>query len=127
MIIGRVVHLKEEKGKAHFYSMTYANSQSNSKYHSKTLNQTIESKSIDICNDRRVARLFVSRDSLDFEVTGLKNTPQSHNPGVPTEQGYYQKLSKAFKQSNHGTLNRSITLTMDCANGVGAPKAIPPP
>ncbi|CAH7682551.1 hypothetical protein PPACK8108_LOCUS15509 [Phakopsora pachyrhizi] len=83
---------------------TYATSQSNSKYHSTTLNQTIESKLIDICDDRRAARLFVLRGSLDFEVTGLKTTPQSHylvkcqnNGGLEGSSYQAGLLLEAFK------------------------------
>ncbi|CAH7675991.1 hypothetical protein PPACK8108_LOCUS11088 [Phakopsora pachyrhizi] len=133
----------------------YATSLSNSKNLSKTVAQTIESESIEIFDDDRiVARVIVGNDTrpscdrliealrdgfscflsgnLDFQLTGLKTTPQLHYLvrclndgglyGVPTEQGYYQKLSKAFRQINDGTSNRSKTLIVDCANGVGAPK-----
>jgi len=69
--------------------------------------------------------------SIDF---GLKTTPQLHYLvrcintqgtndayGEPTEEGYYTKLSAAFKTLMKG---KPIlpTVHVDCANGVGAPK-----
>lgn len=65
---------------------------------------------------------------------GLVTTPQLHylvrahntqgtdNPyGAPTEQGYYDKLATAFLTLSKGRQQLG-TLTVDCANGVGAPK-----
>ncbi|KAI9008789.1 hypothetical protein CLU79DRAFT_776347 [Phycomyces nitens] len=65
---------------------------------------------------------------------GLKTTPMLHylvrcintantsdSYGEPTEEGYYKKLSEAFKTSVKGK-PRLSPLTVDCANGVGAPK-----
>lgn len=70
-------------------------------------------------------------ESKDYE---LKTTPQlhylvrclntvgTHQPyGVPTEEGYYEKLATAFKQLMQGKKKPS-RLTVDCANGIGAPK-----
>jgi len=70
-------------------------------------------------------------ESTDYEI---KTTPQLHylvrclntqdtsSPyGVPTEQGYYEKMASAFKQLMQGKKKQS-RLTVDCANGVGAPK-----
>lgn len=67
----------------------------------------------------------------DYE---LKTTPQLHYLvrclntqgtnvpyGVASEQGYYEKLMSAFKQLMQGK-KKSGRLTVDCANGVGAPK-----
>jgi phosphoacetylglucosamine mutase len=64
---------------------------------------------------------------------GLKTTPQLHylvkahntagtdDPyGEPSEEGYYQKLSKAYLKLVEGKSSIS-PLTVDCANGVGAP------
>jgi phosphoacetylglucosamine mutase len=48
-----------------------------------------------------------------------QGTPESY--GTPTEDGYYDKLAKAFKTLSKGKAPLS-TLTVDCANGVGAPK-----
>lgn len=67
---------------------------------------------------------------------GLKTTPQLHylvkcyntqgtpeSYGEPTEEGYYQKLSDAFKKLMQGkSLSKTNPLLVDCANGVGAPK-----
>ncbi|KAI7862012.1 hypothetical protein BDF14DRAFT_1861080 [Spinellus fusiger] len=65
---------------------------------------------------------------------GLKTTPMLHylvrcintantsdSYGEPTEEGYYKKLSDAFKASVKGKAHLS-PLFVDCANGVGAPK-----
>lgn len=51
--------------------------------------------------------------------TNTEGTPQSY--GEVSEKGYYQKLSEAFKRAMKG---KKITglVTVDCANGVGAPK-----
>ncbi|KAI9287689.1 hypothetical protein BC943DRAFT_318623 [Umbelopsis sp. AD052] len=70
-------------------------------------------------------------DSTDF---GLKTTPQLHYLvkcintkgtndayGEPTEEGYYVKLSEAFKTLMKGK-PAMPTISVDCANGVGAPK-----
>jgi hypothetical protein len=71
---------------------------------------------------------------VDYTDYGILTTPQLHyivrcintmnSPyafGVPTEQGYYDKMSKAFKTIMHGrTIHGPITV--DCANGVGGPK-----
>ena len=67
----------------------------------------------------------------DYE---LKTTPQLHylvrclntqgtnSPyGVPTQEGYYDKMAVAFKQLMQGKKKPTV-LTVDCANGVGAPK-----
>ena len=70
-----------------------------------------------------------------LENAALKTTPQLHylvkafntqsttDPyGEPTEQGYYAKLAKAFKTLAQGRPTPQGLLTVDCANGVGAPK-----
>lgn len=70
-------------------------------------------------------------ESTDYE---LKTTPQLHylvralntqgtnSPyGIPTEEGYYNKMATAFKQLMQSK-KKSSRLTVDCANGVGAPK-----
>jgi phosphoacetylglucosamine mutase len=70
-------------------------------------------------------------ESTDY---GLKTTPQLHylvrclntqgtneEYGIPTEEGYYEKMATAFKQLMHGK-EKPSRLTCDCANGVGAPK-----
>ena len=83
-----------------------------------------------------VKALTAAFDALDVEYTdlGILTTPQLHyivrcintkgTPyefGEPTATGYYEKMSKAFKTLMHGrTINGPITV--DCANGVGAPK-----
>ncbi|KAI1628737.1 phosphoacetylglucosamine mutase [Exophiala viscosa] len=83
-----------------------------------------------------VTALKAALDAVKVEYTdyGLLTTPQLHyivrcintlnSPyafGEPTEQGYYEKMAKAFKTLMYG---RSIhgSVTVDCANGVGGPK-----
>ncbi|KAK7508746.1 hypothetical protein BaRGS_00000312 [Batillaria attramentaria] len=71
-------------------------------------------------------------DSKDF---GLLTTPQLHyivccentkgDYGVPSEEGYYDKMSKAFLSlQNEGANQGNYTpqVYLDAANGVGAPK-----
>jgi phosphoacetylglucosamine mutase len=75
-------------------------------------------------------------NAFEAELTDyqLKTTPQLHylfrclntqgtnSPyGIPTEKGYYDKMATAFKQLMQGKGKPSL-LTVDCANGVGAPK-----
>ena len=83
-----------------------------------------------------VKALKAALDALKVEYTdyGILTTPQLHyvvrcintqntqySFGEPTEQGYYEKMAKAFKTVMHG---RSIQghVVVDCANGVGGPK-----
>nr|XP_039270850.1 phosphoacetylglucosamine mutase-like [Styela clava] len=66
-----------------------------------------------------------------YEDFGLLTTPQLHylvvckntdeKYGTATEEGYYKKLSDAFSFAL-GEKSCSGDLTVDCANGVGAPK-----
>ena len=83
-----------------------------------------------------VTALKAALDAVNVQYTdyGILTTPQLHyivrcintlnTPyafGEPTEQGYYDKMAKAFKTLMHG---RTIQgpITVDCANGVGGPK-----
>ncbi|RKP29409.1 Phosphoacetylglucosamine mutase [Metschnikowia bicuspidata] len=68
--------------------------------------------------------------ALEFRDLGLMTTPQLHYItrtlndcafGEPLENGYYIKLAAAFK-SIVGTLSDPIDITIDSANGIGAPK-----
>ena len=66
--------------------------------------------------------------SIDY---GLLSTPQLHYMvrcintkgayGQPTEEGYYQKLGDAYNVLMKGK-PRHGSVTVDCANGIGAPK-----
>ena len=75
-------------------------------------------------------------DALDVQYNdyGIQTTPQLHHMvrsintentpyayGVPTEEGYYEKMANAFKKIIYGRSIRG-SLTVDCANGVGGPK-----
>ncbi|KAI9725285.1 MAG: Phosphoacetylglucosamine Mutase [Chrysothrix sp. TS-e1954] len=73
----------------------------------------------------------VGAETQDF---GYLTTPQLHyitrcintkgtaqEYGEPTEEGYYTKISTAFKQAMKHK-RKSGAVTVDCANGVGGPK-----
>ncbi|KAL7747282.1 hypothetical protein RI367_007336 [Sorochytrium milnesiophthora] len=62
---------------------------------------------------------------------GLKTTPQLHyitrcindaSYGQPTEEGYYKKFADAYKELVAG--KPSLSVIVDCANGIGAPKLL---
>lgn len=56
-------------------------------------------------------------------VVKCENTKNSAAPyGEPTEKGYYDKLSKAYAEIASGLLAEPYSITIDAANGVGAPK-----
>lgn len=50
-----------------------------------------------------------------------QNLPDTKPYGEPTEQGYYQKIGNAYKKLMQGKPKQG-QVTVDCANGVGAPK-----
>lgn len=69
-----------------------------------------------------------------YQDYGLLTTPQLHymvrcintnnNYGVPTEDGYYQKLSTAFRTLyKQGNMQYKPHLVLDAANGVGGDKS----
>ncbi|KAK6455392.1 Phosphoacetylglucosamine mutase [Scheffersomyces xylosifermentans] len=76
---------------------------------------------------------FKSIPNTKFHDYGLFTTPQLHyltrtlnDPayGEPSEKGYYAKMAAAFKSIYKLTgKNQKIDITIDAANGVGAPKA----
>ncbi|GAA99214.1 uncharacterized protein L969DRAFT_102588 [Mixia osmundae IAM 14324] len=72
-------------------------------------------------NAKKVTQGLLTTPQLHYLVRAYNTmgTPQSY--GTPTEAGYYKKISDAFKTLVHGKPPLS-TLTVDCANGVGAPK-----
>jgi phosphoacetylglucosamine mutase len=83
-----------------------------------------------------VKAMVAAFDAIGAKYTdlGIMTTPQLHymvratndhkgeyDFGVPSEVGYYEKLAKAFTTLMTGRkINGSVTV--DCANGVGAPK-----
>ncbi|KAK4047341.1 hypothetical protein OIO90_006200 [Microbotryomycetes sp. JL221] len=74
-----------------------------------------------IGDTKLVAAGLVTTPQLHYLVRCL-NTQATRQPyGEPTEQGYYTKLSTAYTALARG---RQLlpALTVDCANGVGAPK-----
>lgn len=69
---------------------------------------------------------YFTTPQLHYVVRCL-NTQDAPQPyGVPTEKGYYDKLIEAFKRAmpapKTGQTKVSRSVTVDCANGVGAPK-----
>lgn len=85
---------------------------------------------------RLVVALVEALKVTDTEYTDYKllTTPQLHyitrclntrgsayDYGEPTEQGYYEKLAKAFNIAMKGG-KFTGGVTVDCANGVGGPK-----
>lgn len=52
--------------------------------------------------------------------TNTQDRPQPY--GVPTEEAYYRKLADAFTNAMCYTEPNKNPVTVDCANGVGAPK-----
>lgn len=75
---------------------------------------------------------FQSVPNTKYQDFGLFTTPELHyvtrtlnDPkfGEPTEDGYYSKLAKSFKEIYAiCDSNEKIDITIDAANGVGAPK-----
>lgn len=64
---------------------------------------------------------YLTTPQLHYMVRCI-NTQKHPVPfGIPTEEGYYQKMANAFKTMMYG---RKINgpVIVDCANGVGAPK-----
>lgn len=64
---------------------------------------------------------FMTTPQLHYIVRCKNTLGTQYEYGEPSEQGYYEKLVKAFKEVTRGVkINGS--LTVDCANGVGGPK-----
>ncbi|KAK5118014.1 hypothetical protein LTR62_004058 [Meristemomyces frigidus] len=84
----------------------------------------------------RALKAALEATNTEYVDYGILTTPQLHylvkatntvkmdKPyGEVSEEGYYKKLSKAFSEAiNHATRPPSTPVTVDCANGVGAPK-----
>ncbi|EZF34263.1 Phosphoacetylglucosamine mutase [Trichophyton interdigitale] len=85
---------------------------------------------------RLATALSAAMAASEVEATDFKylTTPQLHyivrckntlgtpyEYGEPTEKGYYEKLSEAFKKVMNGRTTTG-SVTVDCANGVGGPK-----
>ena len=69
--------------------------------------------------------------SIELIKAGLVTTPQLHylvrtrndsSYGTSTEQGYYEKLTEAYKPLVASSSKLPGKLVVDCSNGVGAPK-----
>lgn len=85
-------------------------------------------------SERLAAATIAGIQSLPFmsyKDYGLFTTPQLHyvtrtlnDPsfGISLEEAYYEKLAKAFQEIFHHGDNTPIEITVDSANGVGAPK-----
>ena len=70
---------------------------------------------------------FQGIDNTEYEDFGLLTTPQLHyltrtkndpSYGEASEEGYYKKMASAFKE----IVKNDLSITIDAANGVGAPK-----
>ncbi|KAH4939172.1 phosphoacetylglucosamine mutase [Parastagonospora nodorum] len=64
---------------------------------------------------------FLTTPQLHYMVRCLNTEGTSEAYGTPTEVGYYEKFSSAFKKAM-GSRKPNGGLTVDCANGVGGPK-----
>jgi phosphoacetylglucosamine mutase len=64
---------------------------------------------------------FLTTPQLHYMVRCLNTEGTSEAYGTPTEVGYYEKFSTAFKRAL-GSRKPNGHLTVDCANGVGGPK-----
>lgn len=64
---------------------------------------------------------FLTTPQLHYMVRCLNTEGTSEAYGVPTEEGYYEKLAGAFNRALNGK-KAGGSLTVDCANGVGGPK-----
>ncbi|KAM0786685.1 hypothetical protein ACM66B_002130 [Microbotryomycetes sp. NB124-2] len=70
---------------------------------------------------RKLAAGLVTTPQLHYLVRCLNTQGTSDAYGEPTEEGYYSKLALAY--TNLATGRELLpALTVDCANGVGAPK-----
>ncbi|KAL1311272.1 hypothetical protein AAFC00_001460 [Neodothiora populina] len=64
---------------------------------------------------------WLTTPQLHYLVRCINTKGTQDEYGEPAEKGYYEKLAAAFKQAI-GQARPSGGLTVDCANGVGAPK-----
>ena len=131
------------------YATEFANAKNEAEL-KKTIDTVVESLKIDLTKPAKVVYARDSRDSGPMLVSalvdglsfynstttatdyGLLTTPQLHyivkclntdgEYGTPTEQGYYEKLSSAYKKILSAYPNSNYSITIDTANGVGGPK-----
>ena len=64
---------------------------------------------------------FATTPQLHYLVRCINTKGTQDEYGEASEKGYYEKLATAFKQAM-GQARPSGGITVDCANGVGAPK-----
>lgn len=64
---------------------------------------------------------YMTTPQLHYVVRCKNTLGTQYEYGEPTEQGYYEKLARAFKKVMRGVKVQD-NLTVDCANGVGGPK-----
>ncbi|QKX57311.1 uncharacterized protein TRUGW13939_04423 [Talaromyces rugulosus] len=64
---------------------------------------------------------FMTTPQLHYVVRCKNTLGTQYEYGEPTEKGYYEKLSEAFKKVMKNVKIQG-PLTVDCANGVGGPK-----
>ena len=64
---------------------------------------------------------FLTTPQLHYMTRCINTAGTPYAYGDPSETGYYKKLAEAFKKAmKHQKINGGVTV--DCANGVGAPK-----
>lgn len=66
---------------------------------------------------------ILTTPQLHYMVRCINTNGTEEEYGEPTEKGYYEKLSGAFKLAMKNK-KPSGALTVDCANGVGGPKLV---
>ncbi|KAF5099991.1 hypothetical protein D0Z00_001471 [Geotrichum galactomycetum] len=64
---------------------------------------------------------LVTTPILHYIVRSLNTINSPNAYGTPTEEGYYKKLGEAYQRVLSG-YNKSYSITIDAANGVGGPK-----
>lgn len=66
---------------------------------------------------------FLTTPQLHYIVRCINTKGSPTEYGDPTEKGYYTKIAVAFERAMKHRKSKGI-LTVDCANGVGAPKLL---
>ncbi|WFC98649.1 phosphoacetylglucosamine mutase [Malassezia yamatoensis] len=74
---------------------------------------------LQVFNSEKIQGGLLTTPQLHYLVLSLNTVHTKDSYGVPTEQGYYEKLAKAYLAATDG-LPSPPPLVVDCANGVGA-------
>lgn len=64
---------------------------------------------------------LLTTPQLHYLVRCINTAGTEHAYGEPSEEGYYDKLADAYRRLMQGVPSIGL-VTVDCANGVGAPK-----